>query len=110
MESVHRQFRIAAWLLALVLAHGLVHGPALAQDAEKAQAGERVFEANCAPCHGERMSNPNGIFDLRQLRADERPRFDKVLATGKGQMPSWAGVLSPEEMDQVWAYIQSSGG
>jgi mono/diheme cytochrome c family protein len=56
------------------------------------------------------MSNPNGIFDLRRLRADERPRFDNVLATGKGQMPSWAGVLTPDEMDQVWAYIQSAGG
>ena len=88
----------------------LCHGAALAQDAEKARAGEQVFVTNCAPCHGERMSNPNGIFDLTTLRPQDRPRFDKALANGKGQMPSWAGVLSPEEMDQVWAYIQAVGG
>lgn len=92
------------------LAICLCHGAALAQDAEAARAGEQVFETNCAPCHGERMSNPNGIFDLTQLRPQDRPRFDKALANGKGQMPSWAGVLSPDEMDQVWAYIQSVGG
>ena len=92
------------------LAICLCHGAALAQDAAAARAGEQVFETNCAPCHGERMSNPNGIFDLTQLRPQDRPRFDKALANGKGQMPSWAGVLSPDEMDQVWAYIQSVGG
>ena len=101
-----KNFCIAILLMALPLCHGA----ALAQDAEKARAGEQVFETNCAPCHGERMSNPNGIFDLTTLRAEDRPRFDKALANGKGQMPSWAGVLSPEEMDQVWAYIQSVGG
>ena len=101
-----KKFCIAALLLALALPQGA----ALAQDAEAARAGEQVFETNCAPCHGERMSNPNGIFDLTQLRPQDRPRFDKALANGKGQMPSWAGVLSPEEMDQVWAYIQAVGG
>lgn len=101
-----KKFCIATLSLGLVLSQGV----ALAQDAEKARAGEQVFETNCAPCHGERMSNPNGIFDLITLRAEDRPRFDKALANGKGQMPSWAGVLSPDEMDQVWAYIQSVGG
>jgi mono/diheme cytochrome c family protein len=47
------------------------------------------------------------IFDLRRLRADERPRFDKATKEGKGQMPAWGGVLSAEEFDQLWAYIRS---
>jgi mono/diheme cytochrome c family protein len=104
-----RQLKIFS-MATMSLAICLCHGAALAQDAEAARAGEQVFETNCAPCHGERMSNPNGIFDLTQLRPQDRPRFDKALANGKGQMPSWAGVLSPDEMDQVWAYIQSVGG
>ena len=101
-----KKFCIATLSLGLALSHGA----AWAQDSEKAHAGEQIFETNCAPCHGERLSNPNGIFDLTQLRPQDRPRFDKALANGKGQMPSWAGVLSPDEMDQVWAYIQSVGG
>lgn len=101
-----KKFCIATLSFGLALSHGA----AMAQDAEKARAGEQIFETNCAPCHGERLSNPNGIFDLTQLRPQDRPRFDRALANGKGQMPSWAGVLSPEEMDQVWAYIQAVGG
>ena len=99
------KFCIGTLLLGLAFSPGV----AAAQTEEKARAGEQVFDTNCAACHGERMSNPNGIFDLTQLREGDRPRFDRVLANGKGQMPSWAGVLSPEEMDQVWAYIQSVG-
>jgi mono/diheme cytochrome c family protein len=45
--------------------------------------------------------------DLKQLRADQRALFDETVRNGKGQMPSWAGMLSDEEIDQIWAYIRS---
>ena len=53
------------------------------------------------------LINPGTTFDLRRLGADERTRFDKAVTDGKGQMPAWGGVLSPEEFDQLWAYIRS---
>ncbi len=80
---------------------------AWAQDRSLIEAGAQVYQTHCAQCHGERLVSAGAIFDLRRLRADERPRFDKATKEGKGQMPAWGGVLSAEEFDQLWAYIRS---
>jgi len=80
---------------------------ARAQDRAQIEAGADVYKDKCAQCHGERLVNPGSSFDLRKLRADERPRFNKSVAEGKGQMPAWGGMLSGEDMDQLWAYIRS---
>jgi mono/diheme cytochrome c family protein len=80
---------------------------ATAQDQVLVEAGAQVYETNCAECHGEGLRNPGAAFDLRQLGADERARFDKSVTDGRGQMPAWGGVLSSEEFDQLWAYIRS---
>ena len=80
---------------------------AAAQDRSAIEAGAELYQTHCASCHGERLVSPGSTFDLRRLRADERPRFDKALADGKGQMPAWGGVLSAEEFDRLWAYVRS---
>jgi mono/diheme cytochrome c family protein len=79
--------------------------PAVAQT--PVETGELLFDANCAGCHGERISNPNNLFDLKELRKDERARFDKSVREGKGQMPAWEGTFSDDEFDAIWAYIRS---
>ena len=71
------------------------------------EAGEQLFDANCAGCHGERISNPNNFFDLKQLGQDERARFDKSVREGKGQMPAWEGTFTNAEFDSLWVYIRS---
>jgi mono/diheme cytochrome c family protein len=45
--------------------------------------------------------------DLKQQKAEGRARFDQIVMNGKNQMPAWQGVVSPEELDQIWAYIRS---
>ena len=80
---------------------------ASAQDRSLIEAGAQVYQTHCAECHGEKLVNTGSTFDLRRLRADERPRFDKATTEGKGQMPAWGGVLSAEEFDQLWAYVRS---
>ncbi len=94
--------RIGVVLCALAAAHS-----ASAQDRSLIETGAKVYETHCAECHGERLVNAGSTFDLRRLRADERPRFNKATTEGKGQMPAWGGVLSAEEFDQLWAYIRS---
>jgi mono/diheme cytochrome c family protein len=84
-----------------------VASAALAQDRAKIQAGAEVYAARCAMCHGERLRATGGAYDLLQLRPDERARFDQAVNDGKGQMPPWGGVLSAEEIDQLWAYLRS---
>ena len=80
-------------------------GAALAQDA--ARAGAEVYDTNCSPCHGERLANSGGMPDLRRLKAEDKEKFETVVNEGRGQMPAWGGVLSDEEISQIWAYIRS---
>jgi len=94
-------------LLAALAAVAFSALPARAQDRAKIEAGAEVYEMHCATCHGERLRNSGAAFDLLQLKPNERARFEEAVNDGKGQMPSWAGVLSAEEIDEIWAYIRS---
>jgi mono/diheme cytochrome c family protein len=80
---------------------------AFAQDPAQSAAGAEVYQTNCSVCHGERLVSPGGIPDLKKLRPEDRERFETTVADGKGQMPAWTGVLSDEEIGQIWAYIRS---
>jgi mono/diheme cytochrome c family protein len=79
-----------------------------AQDAAKIEAGENVFNTNCAICHGEQLVSTGQTFDLRRLKDTDRARFDNSVRNGKNQMPPWKGVLTDEEIDQVWHYIRAN--
>jgi mono/diheme cytochrome c family protein len=80
-----------------------------AQDVEKKIAlGERVYNNYCFTCHGENLVSTGQTFDLRRLRADERPRFENSVNNGKNQMPPWKGVLTNDEIDQVWHFIRAN--
>jgi mono/diheme cytochrome c family protein len=79
-----------------------------AQDAAKVEAGENVFNTNCAICHGDQLVSTGQTFDLRRLKDNERARFDNSVRNGKNQMPPWKGKLTDEEIDQVWHYIRAN--
>ena len=81
---------------------------ATAQDTAKIEAGENVFNTNCAICHGDQLVSTGQTFDLRRLKDNERPRFDNSVRNGKNQMPPWKGKLSDEEIDQLWYYIRAN--
>ena len=77
-------------------------------EAAKTAAGETAYNTNCAICHGDDLVNTVGqAFDLRRLKANERPRFDNSVRNGKNQMPPWKGVLSDQQIDQLWHYIRA---
>jgi mono/diheme cytochrome c family protein len=79
-----------------------------AQDKAKIDAGENVFNTNCAVCHGDQLVSTGQTFDLRRLKDNDRGRFDNSVRNGKNQMPPWKGVLTDEEIDQVWNYIRAN--
>ena len=81
---------------------------ASAQDKARIEAGENVFNTNCAVCHGDQLVSTGQTFDLRRLKDNERARFDNSVRNGKNQMPPWKGVLTDEEIDQVWHYIRAN--
>ena len=79
-------------------------------DAAKVEAGASVYGDYCSSCHGEQLRNTSGgvTFDLRRLRPEDRDRFAKAVLEGKGPMPPWRGVLKPEQIEAIWAYIRAT--
>jgi mono/diheme cytochrome c family protein len=70
--------------------------------------GARLYEKYCANCHGDGLHNNSGIaFDLRRLNADEYARFVNSVQHGKIAMPSWQGVLTPEQVETLRTYIRA---
>jgi len=78
-------------------------------DQTKIDAGANVYAYHCATCHGDDLVHTGDTtFDLRKLKTGERPRFENSVRNGKNQMPPWKGVLSDEEIDQLWHYIRAN--
>ena len=75
---------------------------------EQIQRGAAIYERNCSPCHGARMQDPQGAFDLRKFPHNERERFITSVARGKNQMPPWGGMLKTEDIEALWAYVISA--
>jgi mono/diheme cytochrome c family protein len=81
--------------------------PALAQDARQVALGAEIYSRNCSACHGARMLDPQGAFDLRKFPREERERFVNSVTKGKNQMPPWGDLLKPEEIEALWLYVIS---
>jgi len=90
-----------------MLAGAIVLGIAPAGAQSAADAGRDVYTEHCATCHGERLNATGAAPDLKLLRADQKTRFDEMVRNGKGQMPAWEGMISDEEIGQIWAYVRS---
>lgn len=70
-------------------------------------SGDALYAEHCAACHGERLVSTGAVPDLRGYSADQKEKFDKMMSEGRGQMPSWEGVLSESEQNDIWIYIRS---
>ena len=84
-------------------------GGALAQTftPEQYKLGSDTYGRHCAACHGARMKNPEGSFDLPTFPKDGKERFIRSVAKGKNSMPPWEGLLKPDEIDALWAYVHT---
>ena len=45
------------------------------------------------------------FFDLRTFPPKQRTRFLTSVSNGKNSMPPWRGMLSPEDIGNLWAYV-----
>lgn len=83
--------------------------------------GKKIFENNCAFCHGADGSGKNWIGSFiephpRNLRDPEfmrkmtQTRLKEVIREGlpETSMPAWKSVLSPKEVDALVAYISKA--
>ena len=102
----------ATWLVIIAMACAFMAMPAAAQQPtafapEQIRLGAEIFSRNCSPCHGPRMQDPEGAFDLRTFPPDQYARFVNSVSRGKNSMPPWAGLLKPEEIEALWSYVMA---
>lgn len=79
--------------------------------------GKHLYEVGCAHCHEEndlhlKKAPPNlrGVLDSETL-PDGAPATDaeveRILISGKGDMPSFAYQMSRQQMEAVIAYLHT---
>ena len=74
---------------------------------EAVKQGAAIYSQNCAPCHGPRMADPQGAFDLRTFPPDQKSRFLNSVTNGKSSMPPWGGLFNAAEIESLWAYVMA---
>ena len=91
--------------------------PVLPDLSARERTGEKLFQANCAFCHGADGTGKNWIGqfmepkarDLTQYSVQSMPdtRLKQVLREGLAgtSMPAWKDVMKPAEIDAVAAYV-----
>jgi mono/diheme cytochrome c family protein len=72
---------------------------------QQISAGASLFARNCSPCHGARMADPQGAFDLRNFPHDQHDRFVVSVTRGKNSMPPWGDLLKVDDVEALWAYV-----
>lgn len=103
---------MTATLRAATLSLALFGAPALAEEPlPLVSFGEEAYDFLCAKCHGAGLVNPGvSSFDLRKWSVDNRAGFESAVLNGKGDMPAWADILEPGELEALWAYVVTNAG
>jgi mono/diheme cytochrome c family protein len=71
--------------------------------------GKSLFKSKCGSCHALAAANTRGGIgpDLDQL-APAKATVARQVKSGGGQMPSFAAVLTPAQINAVAAYVYAS--
>ena len=78
--------------------------------------GHAVFQTHCAICHYDRQSGPLhgpsllGLYKKPALPSGAAATDERVTATilrGRGMMPAFGNRLSPDEVDDLVAYLHT---
>jgi quinohemoprotein ethanol dehydrogenase len=79
----------------------------LTASAETVEKGRALYHQNCAVCHGAGAVGGGVLPDLRRMDRKKHAKFERFAlggVPGKG-MPSFAGVLSQDEVRAIQSYI-----
>jgi cytochrome c6 len=103
---------------ALVVAFlGVLSGPAWAQSGTASSAGETLFKAKCAMCHGPdgsgktMMGERLKIPDLRseEVQKQTDTQLKEIITNGKAKMPAYKGKIQPPQIEQLVGEIRELG-
>jgi cytochrome c oxidase cbb3-type subunit III len=82
----------------------------------KAAAGTKIFDENCAACHGkdgkgnQEMGAPNLTDQIWLYGSDEATIVETITNGRAGVMPAWIGRLDPVTIKALTVYVHSLGG
>jgi putative heme-binding domain-containing protein len=97
------------WVLGVTLGAALA-AHALAQSPPDAAAGRKIFESQCALCHGQTGGGGRGpaLNRPKLEKAPDDETLRKVVSEGLRDMPG-AWQLHPDEVADVAAYVRTLG-
>lgn len=81
--------------------------------APSAEAGKEIFNNHCSHCHAPNAQSPVAERDLRRLSKRYsktwREVAEQTIASGRPEagMPTWAGVLTFEEIAAILTYLET---
>tara|TARA_B100000949_G_scaffold97319_2_gene86909 strand:- start:374 stop:778 length:405 start_codon:yes stop_codon:yes gene_type:complete len=78
---------------------------------EAEENGKRLFLENCAECHkadGQGMADVYPALDNNEVVTGSGIDVALVLIIGRGEMPSFSGSMSAEDMAAVINYIRNA--
>jgi cytochrome c oxidase cbb3-type subunit 3 len=86
----------------------------LAKDGRAMQIGNRLFENNCAACHGSDAHGARGFPNLTDddwLHGGKPADIETTILEGRdGTMPAWGEKLGDEGVKKVASYVLSLSG
>ena len=104
--------------LALAIAISSIYPTGSLQAANKADTDEAktLFGANCKSCHGvDGSGTPIGkSVNAPDLRSEEVQKqtdaqLAEVISGGKGNMPNFKNILTPDEIHSLVRYVRQLG-
>jgi cytochrome c oxidase cbb3-type subunit III len=79
-------------------------------------AGQKLFAANCAACHGDQgkgnqeMGAPNLTDKVWLYGSDRASIIERITIGGGGVMPAWGNRLDKATIKSLTVYVHSLGG
>jgi cytochrome c6 len=106
MQTKKKQLGRLTLVGALLVGTCLLSAPAKADTA----AGETMFKAKCAACHGADGKGKEAMKTTDMAAADVQKMSDAdlsgVISNGKGKMPAYK-TLTPDQVKDLVSYIRS---
>ena len=86
-----------------------------------AEDGAEVYKRDCLACHGKEgkgdgpaavafSPRPGDLSDAERMSAFTDSELKEIVTNGKGNMPGFSELLTPEELDAVLAYVGTLSG
>ena len=115
LTTIVRKYKVCAIALLPLFLFAIPHS--VAAQAGKAEDGQKLFETNCAKCHGPDGSGNTAIgkaVGAKDLRSPEAQKLSDAqiytqIDKGNGNMPPFGDSLGKAKVNDLVAYVREMG-